>query len=76
MAHLNSTTCLVSKKMIQTHHSLKLTMVDGKICSALSQNSSCMCYICDAKPTTEINDLNKCLEKKAHETLYEFGLSP
>jgi len=52
-----------------------LTMVDGKICSALSHTSSSKCYICEAKPT-EMDDLENCLKKKVSESRFEFGLSP
>jgi len=31
--------------------------------------------MCEAKPT-EMNNLEKCLTKKVHETRFEFGLSP
>ena len=50
-------------------------MVDGKICNALTQTSSARCYICDARPT-EMNDIEKCLQKEVHKSTYEFGLSP
>jgi len=60
---------------IKIKHSLQLTMVEGKICSALSHTSSSKCYICEAKPI-EMNDLEHCLKKKVNESRFEFGLSP
>ncbi|XP_044572242.1 uncharacterized protein LOC123257406 [Drosophila ananassae] len=56
-------------------HILQLTMVDGKVCNALSETSSSKCYICQARPT-EMNDIDKCLQKKVRTDRYEFGLSP
>lgn len=63
------------KKRIIVKHSLHLTMVDGKVCNALSQSSSAKCYLCGAKPT-EMNNLEKCLDKEIREKYFEFGLSP
>jgi hypothetical protein len=37
-------------------HQLLFTMIDGKICSTLSDISSAVCYICGAKPS-EMNDV-------------------
>lgn len=56
-------------------HSLQLTMVDGKVCTALSESSSCKCYICGATPK-EMNKIDVCLNKQPDESRYEFGLSP
>jgi len=47
------------------NYNLQLTIVDGQVCSALSETFNCKCYIFDAKPS-EINDLEKYLNKKAH----------
>lgn len=67
---LQPTICSISAKKIQIEHRLQLTMVDGKICSALSNTSSSKCYICEAKPT-EMKNLEKCLTRKVHETRFE-----
>lgn len=56
-------------------HRLQLTMVDGKVCNALSSVSSSKCYICNALPS-EMNKIDQCLNKKVDESKYEFGLSP
>lgn len=74
IAALKPTACIVSNSLTQVEHKLLLTMIDGKVCIALSQ-TSCKCYICDAKPT-EMNDLEQCLVRKVHEARYKFGLSP
>lgn len=60
---------------IKIQHSLQLTMVDGKVCGALSDLSCSMCYICSATPK-EMNDIDKCLSKSVDSSKYEFGLSP
>lgn len=56
-------------------HVLQFTMVDGKVCNALTETSSAKCYICQAKPT-EMNDIDKCLQKEVRTEHFEFGLSP
>jgi len=65
----------VSNKKVVITHSLHLTMVDGKVCNAISESSSATCYICGAKPT-EMNNIQKCLSKEVRPRFYEFGLSP
>jgi len=72
---LNHTVCDINNKRIEVKHSLQLTIVDGKICNALSDTSAVKCYICNAK-LTEMNDLEKCLEKNVNKNSFEFGLSP
>lgn len=61
--------------VIQINHLLQLTMIDGKICSALTETSSARCYICRATPK-EMNDIEHCLQKATNEKAFEFGLSP
>lgn len=60
---------------INIQHSLQMTMVDGKVCTALSNSSSAKCYICGATPK-DMNKIDECLQKTVDETRYEFGLSP
>ncbi|KAL4702683.1 hypothetical protein ACJJTC_018692 [Scirpophaga incertulas] len=52
-------------------------MIDGKICSALSNvsSSSQTCYICGAKPS-EMNKQSLILMKHLDQTALPFGLSP
>lgn len=57
-------------------HKMMLTMVDGKICSALSQyTSSQLCYICGASPK-EMNDEKRLKQKLPIQEMYSFGISP
>lgn len=52
-----------------------LTMVDGKVCSALTgTKSAARCYICQAKPT-QMNNLQKVRELPVDENSFQFGLS-
>lgn len=56
-------------------HVVLVTMIDGKICSTLAGvKSSMVCYICGAKPT-DMNNLNKVVEKKPDTEHYKFGMS-
>ena len=50
-------------------------MIDGKICSALTETSSARCYICKATPK-EMNNIEHCLQKPTNQKSFEFGLSP
>lgn len=63
---------------IEVHHKLMLTMVDGKVCQALTNTpSAASCYIC--KPRTNpsaMNDLNVIENKEIDEKALSFGLSP
>lgn len=57
-------------------HKLKMTMIDGKVCTYLSEaRSSATCYLCLAKPS-EMNDLDLVMSKPVSTNLYDFGLSP
>lgn len=61
---------------IEINHKLVLTMVDGKVCNAISQTASAMrCYICGASPI-QMNNLNLLQSKVSNQEFYEFGLSP
>ncbi|XP_076545847.1 uncharacterized protein LOC143305586 [Osmia lignaria lignaria] len=56
-------------------HKMILTMVDGKICNAITQTlSTRRCYICGAT-STEFNDLTKLQVKDINPDSLEFGLS-
>lgn len=75
ISNLVKTEIIVGDKTIYVQHILQLTMVDGKICNALTQTSSSKCYICNAKPT-QMNNIEKSLESEVHKDRFEFGLSP
>lgn len=55
---------------------LLLTMVDGKVCNSLSENTSAaVCYICRATPK-EMNNLDIISKKKIKSESLSFGISP
>lgn len=62
----------------EIHHKLLLTMVDGKVCQALTHTpSAASCYIC--KPRTNpsgMNNLKEIEEKDVEESSLSYGLSP
>ncbi|XP_039233158.1 uncharacterized protein LOC120322169 [Drosophila yakuba] len=72
---LKRSVIFIHNRNINVEHSLQLTMVDGKVCNALTESSSAKCYICGANPK-EMNDLDKCLNKVVNKEHFEFGLSP
>ena len=56
-------------------YELKLTMIDGKTSNAISnQRSSGSCNICLARPS-EMNKLEKVVDKPIKEELLQFGMS-
>lgn len=59
------------------HHKLILTMVDGKVCQALTSTASSNCYLCQpvTKPSGMIN-LTVIKEKETSTEHLKFGLSP
>lgn len=53
-----------------------LTMVDGKICSTLSQyDSSQKCFICGASPK-QMNYITTDTTSTSNQEMYTFGISP
>jgi len=62
-------------RYISVTHKLQLTMIDGKVCNALTSTlSSRKCYVCRATPT-EMYKLDVSTQKEVDFTVYEFGLS-
>lgn len=60
------------------HHKLILTMVDGKVCQALTNtSSSSTCYLCQPNTTPSgMNKLDRIKRKKITTEYLQFGLSP
>ena len=56
------------------NHLLKLTMIDGKMFSVISDSSTQTCGICGATPKI-MNDLDKIFSLPVKEKLYEYGIS-
>ncbi|XP_076034196.1 uncharacterized protein LOC143020994 isoform X2 [Oratosquilla oratoria] len=63
---------------VEVHHKLILTMVDGKVCQALTNTpSAASCYICKPKTNpSAMNNLQTIEEKEIDENAFSFGLSP
>ncbi|XP_076052661.1 uncharacterized protein LOC143032080 [Oratosquilla oratoria] len=62
----------------EVHHKLLLTMVDGKVCQALTETpSAASCYICIRRTNPSgMNNLKKIEEKDVNENALSYGLSP
>lgn len=59
----------------EVKHEMILTMIDGKVCQALTNTSSAsMCVICGAKPS-DMNNLSKLKDKQEIVQNFEYGLS-
>lgn len=54
--------------------SLALTMVDGKVCNALSDTSAMKCYICNAT-ISQLNEIKSLRKRPVQPEMYRFGLS-
>lgn len=73
VSQLLSTSCSVGVSQITVKHDLLLTMLDGKVCNALTDiRSPQKCYICGATPKMMNGELKDVVVKKEH---YGFGLS-
>lgn len=71
---LQPTILLINGVEVHCKHDLLFTMVDGKVCSALSQyTSSQKCYICGATPK-EMN--SSVLRPPPDQQMFNFGISP
>ncbi|XP_058446016.1 uncharacterized protein LOC131427109 [Malaya genurostris] len=66
------------QRTVQIKYCMLFTMVDGKVCSAVTETSSSQsssrCYICQAKPT-DMNNIQKVCQRSVNVSSYQFGLS-
>lgn len=70
------TTVAIGEKDFNVKPTLVLCMIDGKVCSALSEySSSQVCYICGAKPSS-MNDPIAITNKPIDEKMLSLGISP
>lgn len=60
---------------ISVEHQLLLTMVDGKICSSLTESSSMSCFICGVTPKNMNNFELICQREVKNVEYYKFGMS-
>uniref|UniRef100_A0A1B0GIM3 Uncharacterized protein n=1 Tax=Lutzomyia longipalpis TaxID=7200 RepID=A0A1B0GIM3_LUTLO len=59
---------------VHISYNMKMTMIDGKICNALTANNSTQtCYICKTRPS-QMNEQHS--NNEANEGYYKYGLSP
>lgn len=76
IANLSPTKITVDEKEILIYHELFKTMVDGKVCTALSATSSSQkCYICKAGPS-QFNNLELVTSYPSDPFTLDFGISP
>lgn len=74
--NLKGTIVNINQKICEIHHVLLFTMIDGKIAQTITETSSmAVCCICKAKPS-EMNNIERCLNKKMNTDAYKFGLHP
>lgn len=65
----------IDNMSFRVKYTLEFTMMDGKLCNAITnQKSSGSCNICFAKPK-EMNNLSLIMKKKIHEEFLCYGLS-
>lgn len=76
MKKLGRTQVQLDGKIVEIEHKLLFTMIDGKVCNAISGNKSTQkCFLCKAS-AKEFNDIDKNLKRTVTDTLLlEFGLS-
>lgn len=71
--NLTPTQIRVQDKTITVNHSLILSMIDGKVCNVLAENTSTQkCFICKATGK-DLNSVNK--QKIPDSQMYRFGIS-
>lgn len=65
----------IGEKEIVVDYKLALTMIDGKVCNAITGNSSTQrCYLCQAT-SKQFNDIDTILKLKVNEDHLQFGMS-
>ena len=73
---LTPTAVIVEEKQLYVHTNLLMTMVDGKVCNALTENkTSQKCYICGALPKDMNKDPGTVDSITVDPTTYCFGIS-
>lgn len=66
---------IVNQNEISVEFKMMLTMIDGKVCNALTSTKSAQrCYLCGAT-SKDFNDIDALLQRKVNEENFKFGLS-
>lgn len=63
-----------TKDNVTVRFSMNFTMIDGKVCSAITKTSSMMCYICRAT-ISQMNQLDNMKEAVIDLSTFRYGLS-
>lgn len=75
IAQLVPTKYPMGNKNIEVSHSMLFTMIDGKICNAITETTSTQrCYLCGLT-SKDFNDMDKVLHVEVNKQRFEFGLS-
>lgn len=73
--HLNNSTVELGEKVVVVRHSLILSMIDGKVCNALTETTSTQkCYLCGST-SKDFNQIDKMIKKEINTDNLQFGLS-
>lgn len=66
---------VIDARKLSVEYELALTMVDGKVCNAITGTKSAQrCYLCDAT-STMFNDIDKMLKRPVNVEHFQLGLS-
>lgn len=75
ISKLRPTTDMLGNEKIAVSHVCVMTMINGKVCNALTETpSSQTCYICNATPK-DMNNIEKVLKRTVIQKNLKFGLS-
>ncbi|XP_032687790.1 uncharacterized protein LOC116851966 [Odontomachus brunneus] len=72
---LNPLVTQVHGMEIRVQYNMNFTMIDNKVCNAVSETKSTLqCYLCDAT-SKDFNDIRKMLQRKVETSNLRFGIS-
>lgn len=72
---LQNSSCLIEGKLIDVSHNLIFSMVDGKVCNALTNTTSTQkCYVCGAT-SKQFNNIEEMIIRDINKDNLKFGLS-
>lgn len=75
IAQLSPTKCKLDDRETSVSHICLMTMINGKVCNALTETASAQtCYVCKATPK-EMNNIDIVVGKQVKEETFQFGLS-
>lgn len=75
ISHLQNTTTTIQQREVTVKHNLIFSMIDGKVCNALSSTTSTQkCYICGAT-SKSFNNIDEMINRQITTENLQFGLS-